>query len=91
MQSNGIINYIQSKYADKSRLIVKPDGGRKALEINRLHGAIEIYFLCTFIAFLIFLMELATKFKRFLCVRHKKEIKIDTQKQKWKYNKSRDC
>ena len=66
MLTHGIIDYITSKYADKRYLKSKPDGGRKVLEINRLYGAIEIYFLCTFISFLIFLMELATKLKRYL-------------------------
>lgn len=76
MQSNGIIDFIISKYADKGTLKVKPDGGPKVLEINRLYGAIEIYFLCTFIAFLIFLMELATKLKqRFLCLCRRKRRK----------------
>jgi len=66
MMAHGIIDCITSKYADKRFLKSKPDGGRKVLEINRLYGAIEIYFLCTSISFLIFIIELATKLKRFV-------------------------
>jgi hypothetical protein len=69
LQSNGIIDFISSKYADERFLKLKPDGGQKALEINRLYGAIGIYFLCTIISFLIFIIELATKFKGLFCRR----------------------
>ena len=65
MMAHGIVDYITSKYADKRFLKWKPDVGRKVLEINRLYGAIEIYFLCMSISFLIFIMELTTKLKRF--------------------------
>ena len=67
MKSHGIIDFISSKYADKRYLKSKPDAGRKVLEINHLYGAIEIYFLCTCMSIFVFVMELATKLKRFLC------------------------
>ena len=60
MQSNGYINFISSKYADKNYL-KNVDTGPKVLELIHLYGAFKIYIIANLIAFIVFVLEVTAK------------------------------
>lgn len=65
MHSNGFIDFISRKYADRKYLKHEEDSGPKVLELAHLYGAFKIYLVSNLIAFVVFILEiLMKKFKK---------------------------
>lgn len=60
MHSNGFIDFISSKYADKNYL-KNVDKGPKVLKLSHLYGAFKIYLIANLIAFIVFVLEVTAK------------------------------
>lgn len=62
MHSNGFIDFISRKYADRKYLkIAEEDTGPKPIQMVHLYGAFKIYLISNFVAILVFGLELISK------------------------------